>query len=79
MISIDNGKYVTGCYDGVIYVMDVSTGDLVWSFTTNGQVKCSPVADEKSSLILIGSHDQNLYALSIEVSTGIQAKIVMEN
>lgn len=59
----------TGCYDGLVYVLQSSDGETHWAFVTEDTVKSSAVVDPSSGLVYIGSHDQHLYALDIYVST----------
>ncbi|XP_044482387.1 putative acyl-activating enzyme 19 isoform X3 [Mangifera indica] len=54
---------VVGCYKGIIYFIELSNGNICWTFQTCGEVKCQPVVDVPRQLIWCGSHDHNLYAL----------------
>lgn len=59
----------TGCYDGLVYVLQSSDGEAYWTFATEDTVKSSAVVDPSSGLVYIGSHDQHMYALDIYVRT----------
>jgi len=61
------GTFVSGCYDGKVYVINRLTGVIYWCFETESQVKCSPCVDPKTALVYIGSHDACLYALDVQV------------
>ncbi|XP_064005393.1 beta-alanine-activating enzyme isoform X4 [Pogoniulus pusillus] len=54
-----------GCYDGLVYVLQSSDGEVHWTFVTGDTVKSSAVVDPGSGVAYIGSHDQHLYALDI--------------
>ncbi|KAM6075668.1 beta-alanine-activating enzyme isoform 2-T2 [Chlamydotis macqueenii] len=54
-----------GCYDGLVYVLQSSGGEIHWTFVTEDTVKSSAVVDPSSGLVYIGSHDQHVYALDI--------------
>lgn len=57
----------TGCYDGLVYVLQSSDGEIHWTFVTEDTVKSSAVVDPSSGLVYIGSHDQHVYTLDIYV------------
>ncbi|KAE9463023.1 hypothetical protein C3L33_05069, partial [Rhododendron williamsianum] len=59
----DFSQVVVGCYQGIIYFIDLLSGSICWHFQTCGEVKCQPVVDECRNLVWCGSHDCNLYAL----------------
>ena len=59
--------YVLGCYDGFIYSLDCDTGNIWWKYQTGSQVKCCPTVDEHTGLVYIGSHNQSVYCLDIQV------------
>ncbi|XP_058228620.1 putative acyl-activating enzyme 19 isoform X2 [Rhododendron vialii] len=59
----DFSQVVVGCYQGIIYFIDLHSGSICWHFQTCGEVKCQPVVDECRNLVWCGSHDCNLYAL----------------
>ena len=60
--------FISGCYDGLVYVLAAESGLIVWRYCTEGPVKSSPVLDPFSSLVFIGSHDQHLHALDLKVN-----------
>lgn len=75
--------YLTGCYDGQLYILDADNGTLHWKFipspdtslfsreSTSDPVKSSPCVDPASGLIWFGSHDHHIYAVDFQVSIGI--------
>jgi eukaryotic-like serine/threonine-protein kinase len=66
--AIDNGKVFFGSFDGNVYALDASNGNLVWKFKTvghryfpKGEVQGSPSV--KDGVVFIGGRDYNIYAL----------------
>jgi outer membrane protein assembly factor BamB/orotate phosphoribosyltransferase len=58
------GHLVTGCADGVIYIVDIETGKEVWSVKTDNTIYSVPlVVDDKA---YIGSTDKYLYVLDLD-------------
>ena len=64
----------TGCYNGCVYTMLANTGSIHWCCSLAHDndnevepVKSSPVCDPSSGLVWVGSHDQHMYALNVEV------------
>ena len=58
----------TGCHDGCVYTMCAETGTTHWCFKS-GEESCnsSPCVDPDTGLVWIGSHDQHIYAIDIQV------------
>ena len=56
-----------GLWDGKLYALNSSNGDLEWSFATGGKVDSSPAV--ANGIVYVGSHDGNIYALN--ASTGM--------
>jgi len=56
-----------GCYNGVVYVLERSTGAICWSFQTDSAVKSSACVNPHNGDVYIGSHDQHLYAFNMQV------------
>jgi len=66
------GHLVTGCANGRIYVVDVETGNEVWSVQTGNTIYTVPlVLDDKA---YVGSTDKYMYMLDLERRT-VKAKI----
>jgi outer membrane protein assembly factor BamB len=64
--AVVDGKVYVGSYDGNVYCLDASTGNLAWKYTTGDIVSSSPaVANGK---VYVGSQDSNVYCL--DASTG---------
>ena len=60
--SVANGVVYVGSGDNNIYALNASTGTVVWSYTTGGDVASSPaVADD---MVFAGSYDGKVYALN---------------
>jgi outer membrane protein assembly factor BamB len=63
---VAQGTVVIGSGDGGVYAADAATGELRWSYATDGRVRSSPaVAD---GVVYVGSMDGRLYA--IDLATG---------
>jgi outer membrane protein assembly factor BamB len=39
---------IQGCWDGAIYLLDVGTGEVIASFRTEGEVKCTALVDSRN-------------------------------
>lgn len=61
--SKESNLVVCGCNDNYLYAFDARTGEIVWKFETQGEVKYGAVFDEKSGLTIFGSMDATVYAL----------------
>lgn len=57
------GHLVTGCADGVIYIIDVETGEEVWSVQTDNTIYTVPLV--VGDLAFVGSTDKHLYVLDL--------------
>ena len=75
--------FTAGCYNGCVYTMLASTGSIHWCYSSVQQggevepIKSSPVCDPSSGLVWVGSHDQHLYALDVEVIMHISLHTVI--
>lgn len=58
-------SFLTGCYDGKVYVFDRFTGNIFWTFQTGAAVKSSPCIDTQTGVGWVGSHDHHFYALDV--------------
>jgi len=53
-------KVITASLDGWLYILDIKSGSLVWSFEIGGSIiSCPAISNDK---IVIGSDDGNIYA-----------------
>ena len=60
--AVANGVVYVGSDDGNLYALDVSTGALLWNYTTTGAViNSSPAV--VNGVVYVGSADGYLYAL----------------
>ena len=58
VINLRCGRHViVGCYDGSVYVLNIASGAIVWSFQTGDAVKSSPLVDPEDGCVYVGSHD----------------------
>nr|CAD7394748.1 unnamed protein product [Timema cristinae] len=60
---------IVGCYNGSVYCVHLSSGDVIWEFPTRGMVKSSPTLCREGSAVVVGSYDQSLYCLSVQDGT----------
>jgi eukaryotic-like serine/threonine-protein kinase len=63
---IHNQKVYIGNLGGTLYCLELSTGKLVWKYECDGQIMSAPNiwTDGKTELLLIGSYDYYLHAVS---------------
>jgi len=57
-----NGVVYIGSDDNNVYALNATTGALLWSYETNGEVESSPVV--ANGVVYVGSDDGNVYALN---------------
>lgn len=62
--DVKRGHVITGCADGYIYVIDIETGEEVWSVRTDNTIYSVPLVVDDTCYI--GSTDKYLYALDLE-------------
>jgi outer membrane protein assembly factor BamB/orotate phosphoribosyltransferase len=62
--DVVRGHVITGCADGYIYIIDVETGQEVWSVRTNNTIYSVPLV--VGDMCYIGSTDKYLYVLDLE-------------
>ena len=62
----DENMVVIGSNDATVYAYRAGTGELVWRFNANGDVKASFAYDKKRRLIFFGTLKGVLYALSVQ-------------
>nr|CAD7457697.1 unnamed protein product [Timema tahoe] len=60
---------IVGCYNGSVYCVHLSLGDVLWEFPTRGMVKSSPTLCREGSAVVVGSYDQSLYCLTVQDGT----------
>jgi outer membrane protein assembly factor BamB len=59
--AVADGKVYFGLDNGYVYALDAFTGEVVWSYKTEGAVQSSPAISD--GLLFVGSDDGNLYAI----------------
>lgn len=59
--AVADGKVYFGLDNNYVYALDALTGDLIWSYKTEGAVQSSPAISD--GLLFVGSNDGNLYAI----------------
>ena len=62
--DVKRGHVVTGCADGYIYIIDVETGEEVWSVRTDNTIYTVPLVVD--DMCYVGSTDKYLYVLDLE-------------
>jgi outer membrane protein assembly factor BamB len=68
------GKVIFGTLNGTVYCLDAATGKQTWIFKTEAEIRSAPNVFERPGqppLILIGSYDNNLYALNSSDGTKV--------
>jgi hypothetical protein len=58
-----------GSRDAKVYALNVTTGELVWNYTTGGPILSSPAVDR--GLVYVGSYDGKLYVFNATGGTFI--------
>ena len=59
--AVADEKVYFGLDNNYVYALDAFTGDLIWSYKTEGAVQSSPAISD--GLLFVGSSDGNLYAI----------------
>jgi outer membrane protein assembly factor BamB/orotate phosphoribosyltransferase len=70
--DVKRAQVITGCADGWIYIVDVETGNEVWSVKTDNTIYTVPLVGGDKAYI--GSSDKYLYVLDLERRT-VKTKI----
>ncbi|GJQ77457.1 hypothetical protein Trydic_g20854 [Trypoxylus dichotomus] len=63
----ENYVYI-GCFDHNLYCIEVSTGKIMWLYTTGDRIKNTPVFINKDTIIF-GSYDKNLHCVDCKTGT----------
>ena len=59
----------SGCYDGCVYALCADSGEVHSCYhISQDPIKSSPCVDPTTGLVWVGSHDQHIYAISLQVS-----------
>jgi len=67
--AIENaGIGYVGSNDDNVYAFNITTGEIIWSFETLGNVQSSPAISD-NGIVYVGSDDGNLYALNAYTGT----------
>jgi outer membrane protein assembly factor BamB len=64
---VDDIAFV-GSYDGNVYALNASNGNLVWSYKTDDIVVSSPAA--ANGVVYVGSYDHTVYAFGSPQKNG---------
>jgi len=62
--ALYNGMLFVGASDQQLYALDATTGALLWTFQTQGEIVASPIIDTITGNVYIGSDDHTFYAIS---------------
>jgi outer membrane protein assembly factor BamB len=65
--AIADGKVFVGALDGVLYALDLSTGQVVWQFDTGAEIKSSPSV--RDGVVYFGDEAGFFHALDAKTGT----------
>jgi len=81
-LGVVEGKAIVavGSYDRLVYVLDASTGELVWKVATGGPISSAPVLwnDGASSVLFAASSDRLVYAFAAATGKSLWVHSVEE-
>lgn len=60
---------VCGCNDTYMYAFHAKTGETLWKFKTEGEVKYGAIFDDKRGVVIFGGMDGGVYVLSTKDGT----------
>jgi outer membrane protein assembly factor BamB len=60
--AVDSGRIYIGTRGSNVYCLNISNGDLLWSYPTDSQTNCSPLVSD--GRVYISSDDGKLYCLN---------------
>jgi outer membrane protein assembly factor BamB len=73
---VANGVVYVGSYDSNLYALNASTGAILWSFATGGNVISSPAV--ANGVVYVGSGDHKVYAFGLPPASSALADGVWE-
>ncbi|MEL6270881.1 MAG: serine/threonine-protein kinase [Chloroflexota bacterium] len=62
--TVHDGMVFIGSYDSNVWAVNLSDGEMVWKFPTQGGIASSPIVDKDSGLVLFGSEDHTFNAVN---------------
>ncbi|XP_015119501.1 beta-alanine-activating enzyme [Diachasma alloeum] len=62
---------IVGCYDGFLYCIDLTSGEIMWKLQTGDTIKCSAVFCSERKNIFFGSYDHHVYCVLSKDGTTI--------
>jgi outer membrane protein assembly factor BamB len=74
--AIADGKVIVGSTDDNLYCLNESTGELIWNFTTAGDIVSSPLI--ANGIVYISSLDDNVYAIGGSGPVNLEIEIIAE-
>jgi outer membrane protein assembly factor BamB len=67
---VADGRLYVGANDGGMYAFDAATGEPLWRFDTDGEIRSQPVMAEGDETVYFGSADGSLYAVTTDGELG---------
>ncbi|RXG68982.1 Acyl-CoA synthetase family member 4 [Armadillidium vulgare] len=64
VVSSSGDSVYIGCYDGILYCIDIYSGKYFWTLKTEGVIKATCIVDSASDSVIFGSYDKHLYCCS---------------
>lgn len=61
--KLDGGKVVYANTAGTVYALDANSGDVIWSYRTDGKIFSTPAVG--GGIVVVGSTDGNVYGLDL--------------
>jgi outer membrane protein assembly factor BamB len=78
-VSVTSGKLIIGTNykatggDGKVFCLDVDSGEVIWNFTTGGDVHGSPLI--AANRVYIGSLDNFMYSIGVKADVSDESQI----
>ncbi|KAF2902297.1 hypothetical protein ILUMI_03891 [Ignelater luminosus] len=66
LVSQFNTYLYVGCHDGNMYCLDYKTGSIIWKYSTDDIIKCTPCFCSNNQAIAFGSYDKYVHCVNAE-------------
>ena len=61
--KLDGAKVIYANTAGIVYALDASNGNVIWSYRTDGKIFSTPAVN--GGIVVVGSSDGNIYGLDL--------------